>query len=193
VQADYVVELGSDDEVLELPWAAGDQGVQYYDLKRLPELLNQVPEATRLPELREFLAAINSPSGIFESAKCDAWSSSEMNPEERIFGAAIKFGCYVDFVFTEHSRRFSLADHENLAKSLTELLKRAPEIPAAAEFMIRRCYFRADPQNTEAGFYVTSYVFGYGSDEDHAKTQWAIGLKLVGNALRQRAKDFRPG
>ncbi len=31
------VELGADDETLELPWAADDGGPRYYDLKRQPE------------------------------------------------------------------------------------------------------------------------------------------------------------
>ncbi len=51
-----------------------------------------------MPELGEFLAAVNSPASILETAKCDAWSSTEINPEEEIFGAACKFGSYVDLV-----------------------------------------------------------------------------------------------
>ena len=41
-----------------------------------------------MPELGDFLAAVNSPAGILETAKCDAWASTEINPEEEIFGAA---------------------------------------------------------------------------------------------------------
>src|SRR5260370_19887885 len=36
VEADFAVELGADDETLELPWAAADGGLRYYDLKRQP-------------------------------------------------------------------------------------------------------------------------------------------------------------
>jgi hypothetical protein len=88
VEADFAVELGADDETLELPWAAENGGPRYYDLKRQPELLLQVEEARRSPELGEFLAVMNSPGGILETAKCDTWSSTEINPEEEIFGAA---------------------------------------------------------------------------------------------------------
>jgi len=35
------------------------------------------------------------------------------------------------------------------------------------------------------GFYVTFYLFGYGEDEAQARESWAIGLKLVENAIRQ--------
>ncbi len=188
VQADLAVELGADDETLEFPWEAANARVRYYDLKRRPDLLFQVEEAQRVRELGEFLATINSPSSLLESAKCDAWLSAEMNPEEEIFGATCKFGSYVDLVFSEEKARFSLPQHKQLAKGLTELLKRAPEIPAAADFLVRRGFYH-HPAGIREGFYITFYLFGYGNDEPHAQQQWAIALKLVLNAMRQVARD----
>ena len=185
MQVDWGVELGADDEVLEMPWAGGDAGPCYCDLKRHPEQLPKVEEANRFPELAEFLLAVNSAS-IVESAKCDVWLSTDMNPEEEIFGASHKFGSYVDLVFTEESSRFSLVEHERLVKQITELLKRVPEIPASSEFLVRRCYYHLhDLGGTREGFYITDYVFGYGTDEQHARQQWAIGMKLAENAIRQ--------
>ena len=78
----------------------------------------------------------------------------------------------------------SFPEHEQWAKRLTELLKKAPEIPAAAEFLIRRCYYHV-ADGMHEGCYITFYVFGYGEDETHARQRWAIGLKLVENAIRQ--------
>jgi hypothetical protein len=190
VQADYAVELGAQDEVLELPWAAHDQGLQYYDLKRHPELLVEVKETQANPELGEFLTAINSPASILETAKCDVWYSTDMSPEEDIFAAAVKFGSYVDLIFGEQPRRFSLMDHEDLTRNLTELLKRAPEIPASAEFLIRRCYYNFPDNRIQDGFYITAYVFGYGDDENRARKQWAIALKLVENAVLQLSRNI---
>src|SRR4051812_20629076 len=141
VEADFAVELGADDETLEVPWAAEDGGPRYHDLKRRPELLLNIEEASREGELGEFLVAINAPTSILETAKCDTWSSTEINPEEEIFGAAFKFGSYVDLLFTHKSSRCSFEEHEQFAKRVTQLLKLAPEIPAAAELLIRRCFF----------------------------------------------------
>jgi len=184
VEADYAVELGADDETLELPWAAVDGGPRYYDLKRQPELLLNLEEASRAPELGEFLAVMNSPAGILETAKCDTWASTEINPEEEIFGAACKFGSYVDILFSQEPSRSSFAEHEQLAKRITQLLKRVPEIPAAAELLIRRCFYHVT-EETREGFYITFYLFGYGDDEPQARQRWAIALKLVENAVRQ--------
>jgi hypothetical protein len=184
VEADFAVELAADDEVLDLPWTAPDGGPRYYDLKRQPELLLYVEEARRTPELGEFLATINSPASILETAKCDTWSTTEINPEEAIFGATHKFASYIDFLFSDGGSRFSFPEHEQLAKRLTQLLKRVPEIRSAAEFPIRRCHYH-DNQEVRDGFYITFYLFGYGDDENEARKRWAIGLKLVENAIRQ--------
>jgi hypothetical protein len=184
VQADFGVELGAEDDTLELPWAAAGGGPRYFDLKRQPDLLFEVEEAQRVPALREFLAAINSPVGFLETAKCDAWSSTEITPEEEIFGAASKFGSYIDLLFSSPDSRFAFAEHEKLAKQVTQLLKRVPEIPAAAELIIRRCFYHSG-DTVRDGFYLTLYLFGYGDDDPQSRQRWAIALKLVENALRQ--------
>ncbi len=117
MEADFAVELGADDETLELPWAADDGGPRYYDLKRQPELLLEIEEASRAPELAEFLAAMNSPAGILETAKCDTWPSADINPEEEIFGATHKFCSYVDILFSQETSRSSFAEHEEFANA----------------------------------------------------------------------------
>jgi hypothetical protein len=187
LEADFAVELGADDETLELPWAANDDddgGPRYYDLKRQPELLLKVEEGSRVPELAGFLAVINSPAGILETAKCDTWSSTEINPEEEIFGEACKFGSYIDVLFSPAASRCSFVEHEQFAKRVTQLLARVPEIPAAAELLIRRCFYHVADE-IQQGFYITLYLFGYGDDEVQARQRWAIALKLVENAIRQ--------
>jgi hypothetical protein len=184
VEADFAVELGADDETLEFPWADAAVGLCYYDLKRQPELLLEIEEARLVPELGEFLAAVNAAAGILETAKCDSWASTEINPDEEIFGAIWKFGSYVDLLFSNESWRFSFAEHEQLARRIIELLKRVPEIPSAAELIIRRCFYHTT-SGMRDGFYLTFYLFGYGDDETQARQRWAIGLKLVENAIRQ--------
>jgi hypothetical protein len=188
VQADFAVELGMDDETLEMPWASGADGPKYYDLKRHPELLREVTEAQRYGELGEFLAALNATTSAVETAKCDCWARTEINPEEEIFGAGHKFGSYVDLLFSDEHARFLFAEHERWANRLAALLKKAPELSAAAEFIIRRCYYHV-ADGVRDGFYITLYVFGYGEDEPQARQHWAIGLKLVENAIRQIAQS----
>jgi hypothetical protein len=196
MDADFSVELGpaGEDPVLDLPWSAPGDGPRYYDLKRRPELLLHIDEAMQYPELGEFLADMNSAASMLETAKCDVWFSAEITEAEQVYGAACKQCSYVDLVFGESAGedRFSFFRHEEFAGAIVELLKRAPQISAAAEFIVRRCYYhapaRAEPRQ---GFYITFYLFGYGDDEPEARQRWQIGLKLVANALLQLSAQSR--
>lgn len=182
MQSDFAVELGRDDDTLEFPWSSPEGGVHYLDLKRHPELLPQIEEARRVPELGEFLSTVNSPSCILETVKCDAWASTEINPEEKIFEAAHKFGSYVDLLFFDQKKRFSFPAHEGLAKQLAQAAQLGPEIAASTEFIIRRCYYHMNDEEVRDGFYITFYLFGYG-DKTGAREHWVIGLKFVQNAI----------
>jgi hypothetical protein len=188
VQADYSVELGPDDDMLEIPWSSPDGTLHYCDLRRNPELIAEVTEAIANPPLKVFLAAINSRS-IFSSAKCDVWLSEQLNPEEDIYVGSCKFGSYVDLVFAEQhgvssDPRFSFKTHEDLLKHVVHRLSATPDIPASAEFSLRRCHFHLGP-TTQEGFYVTLYVFGYGADEIEARRHWAQALSHVQTAVSQ--------
>ena len=182
LQADFTVELGREDETLELPWVAAESGPRYYDLKRQPEMLAHIEEARSFAELGDFLTVVNASKSVLQSAKCDAWGSREMSLEEEIFAAEWKFGSYVDLLFSDEDERQSFSAYEDFIQHLTALLRQAPDIPALAELLLRRCFYH---ENNSNGFYLTFYVFGYGSDEVKARQQWAIALRLAGNAIVQ--------
>ncbi len=190
MQADYSVELGREDPALELPWQSQAGSSRYRDLKRHPELVLEIPEAIQFPELSVFLTRMNAPGFPLQTAKCDAWPSREIAPEEEIFGAAQKFVSYVDLVFQSGEPRLSLERHEALAKSLCSLLQRAPEMAASIELVIRRCYYHPDdnPAESASGFCFTIYVSGFGEDEAEARKRWSIALTLVQHALVQAAR-----
>jgi hypothetical protein len=63
-------------------------------------------------------------------------------------------------------------------------LKEEPELTAAAEFLVRRCYYNVKKEVKE-GFYITFYLFGYGDDENEARQRWNTGLKLALQAIQQ--------
>jgi hypothetical protein len=191
MHADYFVELGPDDDVLEIPWSSPNGSLRYYDLRLHPELIHEITEAVANPPLNGFLIAINA-SSIFSSAKCDVWFSEELNPEEDIYGGSCKLCSYVDLVLADQPRavpddRLSFEAHERLLKRLVQMVEKTPEIPASTEFILRRCYVHRDA-SVEEGFYVTLYVFGYGADAGEARRHWADALKTVQSPLLQISK-----
>ena len=185
VEADFGVELGAEDETLELPGTRARDGAHAITTSGgSRNFFSRLKKPSGCPNWASFLRAVNSPAGILETAKCDAWFSIEINPEEEIFGAACKFGSYVDLVFSRGELALFVCRAREIVKRVTQLLKRVPEIPAAAELIIRRCFYHATGAVRD-GFYVTLYLFGYGDDEPQARQRWAIALKLVENAIRQ--------
>src|SRR5215469_14772548 len=189
MQVDYAIELGREDETLEFPWAASDESSRYHDLKRNQRKIAEIEEAARFLELREFLILMNGTTSPLETAKCDAWSSDEIHPEEEIFGERWKFGSYVDLLFTETSARYSFDCYEDLLKRWVVLLQRPPEMPASAEFLLRRCFCH-EGEEVRDGFYVTFYLFGFGSGEAKARQQWASALKLAANAFAEVSAEL---
>lgn len=187
VQAEFSVELGAQDPTLQLPWSSSDPRIQYYDLRSHPDLLSRIVEVQDNEPLAEFLAIINAPPSLLETAKCDTWSSQQMDAEDEVFGAAVKYESYIDLAPVADGPRYSFAEIEDLGKKIARLLQRAPEIPAAAEFVVRRCYYRGEsqPDPGREGFYLTFYLSGYGEQEQQARERWGIALQLVANALLQ--------
>ena len=199
MDADFSIELGREDPVLDFPWKDSAGKLAYVDLKRHPELIARIEEAEKFPKLKEFLRVMNSARSMVETAKCDAWATTELSAEEEVYDASHKFVSYVDVVFSnidvresslrqsslrEPSLRESLPAHEQFARKLVELLRRVPETPSAAEVCVRRCYF-GEGGGVRQGFYCTLYVSGYGNDSASARQNWAVALKLMGNAIMQ--------
>ncbi len=141
---DYSVEIGPEQPALELPWISDDGELRYIDLKSDLSLLSHLPEAKGRPELAAFLGRINAAGFPLQTAKCDLWQTNELSAEEEIFNAESKCGSYIDLLFVDGPQRFSFAQHESLVKELCALLKRAPEMPASVEFVIRQCHYHAD-------------------------------------------------
>ena len=183
MEADFNIELGREDPVLDFPWSDPDNKCAYYDLRRHPEQVSQIEEARAFPEIAEILRALNSAPSMVESAKCDVWTTEQLTPEEEVFGASCKCASYVDLVFSAADPRSSFPFHELFARRVVELLRKAPETPSSAEACVRRCFFHGNA-DTE-GFYLTLYVTGYGDDRFRARQNWGIALRLAGNAILQ--------
>ena len=193
MDADWSVELAAEDPVLAMPWAAPDGGLRYLNLRTYPEFISQLEEVQRFPELAKFLQEINDAEAPTESVKCDVWQSTSIEPAEEVFGGSYKTGSYCDVIFRDEPTQASFAAHERFVQRACAQLDRSTEIPASAEFIVRRCVFHAPP-NIRDGFGITVYVFGYGDDERQARRQWAIALHAVGNALASSGSipDHRP-
>jgi len=188
--AEWSVELGPNDPVLEIPWRSKDGSVRFLDLKRQPELLLEIPEACTYEELASFLDWANSPDSQIETAKCDVWSTREMDADDEVFGEAVKFSSYVDLFFASLARN-SFPEYERFVQTLARMLRQAPDLSSAAQFIVRRCLDDRGGQKVSDGFYITVYLHGYGTDVQEARQRWAIGLTLAQNAMKQYLRSAK--
>src|SRR5512146_1446233 len=99
MNADYSVELGPDDDVLDFPWSSPEHNLRYYNLKHQPDLLLYVSEAAEYQELGRYLSVANASASAFLTAKCDVWIEDELSEAEAIYGATTKVACYIDHLF----------------------------------------------------------------------------------------------
>jgi hypothetical protein len=99
MDADFSIEMGREDPVLDFPWTDPSGKFAYCDLKRRPELMASIEEAEQFPELAEFLRVVNSAASMVETAKCDVWATTELSADEDIYESSHKFASYVDVVF----------------------------------------------------------------------------------------------
>jgi hypothetical protein len=184
--AEWSVEIGPDAPALEVPWRSEDGSVRYFDLKKQPELLLEIPETLEHFEIGDFLSGVNAKSEM-TTAKCDVWLTDEMTVEDEIFGERMKRCSYVDIFFDREIERFDFAAHERLADLIVTKFGRLPEMPASLEIMIRQCHFHRtnQPEESDAGYCFTFYVTGYGHDEVNAHVHWAIALNLLRYAILQ--------
>ncbi len=196
MDADFSVELGSEDAALEFPWSDPEGRLRYYDLKNQPDLLLYLPEANEYPELGRYLAVLNSAGSAFLTAKCDVWSDDHLTEAEAIYEANCRLTCYIDHLFAERGDsaddpRFSFERHERFAERLVELLGRVPPISAALEVVIRRCYYHLEDDPVRPGYSMTFYLSGYGDDASDARQRWGVALDLLRNVMLQLSAEVR--
>lgn len=182
--AEWSVELGPHDPVLEIPWRSDDGSLRFLDLKRQPELLLEIPQACTYQELASFLDWANSADSRIETAKCDVWTTAEMDADDEVFGEKVKFSSYVDFLFASPVRE-NFPEYERLVQALARMLRQAPDLSSAAQFIVRRCVDRRESSKVSECLYITFYLHGYGADVQEARQRWGIGLTLAQNAMKQ--------
>ena len=187
MDADWSVELGADDPVLEFPWSSADGTQRSVDLSQHPEAIATLPEVTEYPELARVLVALNGTLSPWLTAKCDVWIDKDLGEAEEIYDAHLKVCSYLDLVRRNKTERGSFKKHEEWVKSAALGLQAlGTDAAIACEFIVRRCWYRSDSRpddEPEPGLYVTLYVFGYGDDEPCARAMWAGGLTLATDIL----------
>jgi hypothetical protein len=79
----YCLDDGTEDERLGIPYDVGPEGkkIEYFDLKRQPELISKIPGIGNFARLKTFLYSVNGAKSLFRTLRCEPWCKCQNGPE----------------------------------------------------------------------------------------------------------------
>lgn len=189
--AEWSVECGADDPVLDVPWSDSAGTAHFVDLRENPYDLDHIAEAEQHPPLLQALRALNANRSPVFTAKCDAWAMAgeelEMLQVELDLTAAeacCGFSSYIDLIWRERTIFVSFHQQEQRLMRLARLLEPMEQPYAAVECVLRPAL--VDLTGPQEGFAVSLYVKALGTDVAHAYEHWAGALDAVVAVVRGR-------
>jgi len=184
--AEFEVEIGPDQPRLGVPWQEETGALHFVDLASNASLVDHIPES-RDTAMRTALLALNRDRSHYSTAKCDLWTTEDLDEEEReMFGAAWKHACYIDVLFADACRRASYEECEQRMRSWMPHLRALDVEDASVSIILRQCDVRLGAERVTHGFYWTIYVTGFAETGLAARDAWATALLLTVEVIANR-------
>jgi len=195
MQSDWTVACTADDPEVVIPWAGKDPSLRFVDLRRSPEALREIPEATEYPCVAAALRCWNRPDTSLFTAKCDVWSyPANLFDAEDLPEFAYARGSYIDLMPLDPATFSDFATCERQLRAWTEISRSIDLAACRAEWTLRPA--RIFPSlaaltandSYRGGFATTSYVWGYGTSPESADLAWDAAMR----GLIEPVAAFRP-
>jgi hypothetical protein len=179
MEADWEVEIGPDAHVIDAVWPG------FVDLRRAPELIGEIGEATRFPALAEALLRLNEPGLRLWTSKCDLWALDPnlepWDPDEMAATRAESLAglaCYIDLMPADGSLFAGLEEAEAWMRTTVKRLHEMDCRCCRVDLVIRRAF-----QENREGMGVTAYTIGCGSDPEAAAIALGDALAALVEAV----------
>jgi hypothetical protein len=124
--------------------------------------------------MRSALLRLNGNDSPVWTAKCDVWTLSEEEKQLDFGPVASGLGAYVDTIPRDLNSFSSLPVQIAVAQRLVALAMEVSLDDARVEYVLRPAQW-----HEREGYALTIYVYGYGSDEDEARSQWSTALGCI--------------
>jgi hypothetical protein len=182
MDADWEVEIGGGAPVIDALWPG------FVDLRRTPERIGELEEATAFPALARLLLALNANGTPVWTAKCDLWEpgAGELTGTEPAGpvpggvtgGDGAALACYVDLLPLE-GRVFARWQQADLfCREWADRLEPAPAAQCRVDLVVRQAIAGA----TE-GFGITAYLGAWGRDRFEAAKALAAAMTAFADAI----------
>lgn len=177
----------------------GSKNHGYFDLKRNPARINDVPELKGFPELKRFVQMMNGPESHFRTLGCEKVFSPSDSP---LFKR--KLVTFVDFAFEVVEWNATKTNCEGLYRAFEEFVGSKGDLPNTygVEFSIGPAVFNDHPPvvagvdqhrtpgECMVGWITAIWIFGYGGSDDAARKQWALALRIVHEFFERQNKTI---
>ncbi len=161
--------------------ADGNRNHGYFDLKKTPDKISEIPEIQGCPELESFVKVVNSPDSCFQTLGSEKSFSDSESPQFKR-----KLVSYVDLAFEilEFNAR---ENFERLFDRFRNSSSHRLSESTGVEFEIGPATYRV---HHFPGWRVTVWNFGYGQTDAEARVHWALGLEVLREFLSNESRLF---
>ena len=176
MEADWEFEIGPGAPVIDAAWAG------LVDLQNEPWRVNQIGETARAAGLAQLLLWLNSSASRFWTAKCDAWSTETIDPDEMdapAKEAAVALACYIDVLPRDRAVWSTPADVEAFCRKLVAKLRCVPARCCRADLVIRQAEIRGESLTLG----ITAYLAGCGVSESNAADALTNALSAFADSI----------
>ena len=164
MDVDWEVEIGGGAPVIEADWPG------MADLRRYPELISEVDEASAFPPLANLLIQLNSNESPVWTSKCDLW---ELEPG----GLAV----YVDLIPHDENVFSEWRRVEGVCRALVRRMAAHDELESNAAITL---VVRQATTEKADGFGVTAYFSSETVSAPDAATAVSDAMVAFSNAIR---------
>jgi hypothetical protein len=157
---------------LGIPYFRSEPGSHsYVNLREEPDKIALLPELTDCPPLRDFVIALNAPSGQFETFGCEKWIGPWAN--DAFPGYGFRQGCYVDIALVNKE----VCATQRPYRQLIDTFRQYAVVHRVYDLMHVGFELRPTVSAREAWWTMGVWIYGVGRDEADAKQWWQKALE----------------
>jgi hypothetical protein len=160
-------EIAVEEKPLGIPYFREDPGSHsYVSLREEPDKIDLLPELRDCPPLRDFVLALNAPTGPYETFGCEKWIGPWTH--EAFPGYIFRQGSYVDFALVNKTACATQAPYRQLIEAFREYAV----VHRVYDLMHVGFELRPTVSASAQWWSMGVWIYGIGRDEAEAKRWW---------------------
>ena len=176
---------GTHEDGLGIPYAttidSDCNNAGYFDLKKDPSKIVEIPELRDWPEFQGLIRSVNSDGSFFRTLRCDVWFAS-LSGHPKFKRLAVGYATIAFEILNNNSK-------DNFAELRNRFLRFAPQCSQWPETVI---YFKHIPTSYNEHGIARAWsedieIHGMGINDKDARKAWLKGLRVVHEFLSKES------